>query len=119
MLILLFYLEDGTLVFSDQENESFIDDSNCNNIQSLSFYRFANQSRNPVEAAEDDDGFRLDRRDLQPEIFHTIKKEQAEFDDFDDNQECVNRFKKAFVHLRKVTYRIHFLKLFYMVSFSS
>ena len=83
------------LVFPDQKNENFIDDSNCNNIQSPSFYRFFNQSSDPVKAVEDDDGSRLDRRHLQPEIFHTIKREKVEFDDFDDNQECANRFKKS------------------------
>ena len=87
--------DEEELVFSDQKNENFIDDSNCNNIQSLSFYRFFNQSRDPAKAVEDDDGSRLDRRDLQPEMFHTIKREQVEFDDFDDNQECANRFKKS------------------------
>ena len=70
---MLFYREDGIykfwgwswhrkcwneeeLVFSDQENENFIDNSNCNNIQSPSFYRFVDQSRDPVEIVEDDDG---------------------------------------------------------------
>ena len=87
--------DEEELVFSDQENENFIDDSNCNNIQSPSFYRFVNQSRDPVEAVEDDDGSRLGRHDLKPDMFHAIKREQVEFDDFDDIQECANRFKKS------------------------
>ena len=94
--------DEEELVFSDQENENFIDDSNCNNIQSPSFYRFVNQSLDPVEAVEDDDGSRLDRHDLEPEMFHTIKKEQVEFDDFDDNQECANRFKKSLCSLEEI-----------------
>ena len=94
--------DEEELVFSDQENENFIDDSNCNNIQSPSFYKFVNQSRDPVEAVEDDDGSRLDRHDLEPEMFHTIKKEQVEFDDFDDNQECANRFKKSLCSLEEI-----------------
>ena len=40
--------DEEELVFSDQENENFIDDINCNNIQSPSFCRFVNQSRDPV-----------------------------------------------------------------------
>ena len=60
--------DEEELVFSDQENENFIDDSNCNNIQSPSFYRF-----------------RLGRRDLKPEMFHTVKRGPVEFDDFDYN----------------------------------
>ena len=28
-------------------------------------------------------------------MFHTIKQEQVEFDDFDDNQECAYSFKKS------------------------
>ena len=83
------------LVFSDQENENFIDDSNSINIQSPSFYKSINQSRDPIEAVEDDDGSRLDRHDLKPDMFHTIKREQVEFDDFDDIQECANRFQKS------------------------
>ena len=81
--------------FSDEENENFIADSTCNNIQSPSFYRFVNQSHDPVEAVEDGDGSKLDRHDLQPGIFHTIKRKQVEFDDFDNNQEHANRFKKS------------------------
>ena len=34
--------DEEKLVFSDQENENFIDDKYCNNIQSPSFYRFLN-----------------------------------------------------------------------------
>ena len=34
--------DEEKLVFSDQENENFIDDKYWNNIQSPSFYRFLN-----------------------------------------------------------------------------
>ena len=82
-------------VFSDQENENFIDDSNCVNIQSPSFYKFVNQSRDPIEAVEDDDRSRLDRHDLKSDMFHAIKREQVEFDDFDNIQECANGFQES------------------------
>ena len=35
--------DEEEIVFSDKENESLIYDSNCNNIQYPSFYRFVNQ----------------------------------------------------------------------------
>lgn len=46
---------DEELTFSDNKN-NFIDDSNevCN--QPPSFYRFVNQTRDPVEIVNDDDG---------------------------------------------------------------
>ena len=108
--------DEEELIFSDQENETFIDDSNCNKIQSPSFYRFINESHDSVEAIEGGDGYRVGRHNCNLKLFHITKKEQVEFDDFDDNQECANRFKKS---LGKVTYRIYYLRLFNMVCFSS
>ena len=62
---------------------------------SPSFYRFVNQSADPFEAVEDDDGSKVDRCDLQPEMFLTKKRQQVEVDDFDDYQEYANRFTKS------------------------
>ena len=102
--------DEEELVYSDQENENFIDDSKCYNIQSPSFYRFVNQLCDPVEAVENNDGSRLDRHDLQPEMFHTIKREQVQFDDFDDNQECANRFKKNLCSFEESTLQDSFFE---------
>ena len=60
------------LVFSDHEDENFIDDSNQNDNQPPSFYRFVNQTRDPVETVNDDDGSKLDKRDLHPEMFYCV-----------------------------------------------
>ena len=43
----------------------------------------------------------LDRGDLQPKIFHTIRREQVEFNDFDGNQECASRFLKNLCSFEK------------------
>lgn len=54
-----------------------------------------NQTHDPAEAVNDDDGLRLDRRDLQPEMFYCINREHVEFDEFDGNQKCAEKFKKS------------------------
>ena len=66
--------DEEELIFSDQENETFIDDSNCNKIQSPSFYRFINESHDPVEAIEGDDGYRLGRHDCNLKCFISQKE---------------------------------------------
>ena len=78
----------GELTFSDNEN-NFIDDSNEEYNQPASFQRFINQTRNPIEAANDANGSQLDRRDLKPQIFFTINREHTEFD---DAKECAEKF---------------------------
>ena len=83
------------LVFSDCEGEKFIDDSNHEHNQSPSFYRLVNQTRDPAEAVNCDDGSHLDRRDLQPEMFYCVYREHVEFDESDDYQKCAEKFKKS------------------------
>ena len=51
---------DEKLTFSDNEN-NFIDDSNEECNKPPSFYRFVNQTRDPVEAVNNDDSSQLDR----------------------------------------------------------
>ena len=113
--------DEEEIVFSDKENESLIYDSNCNNIQYPSFYRFVNQWCDPVEAVEDDDESRLDRYEIFDTIkmFHNIEREQVEFYDFDDNQEWTNRFKKIFCSFEESNFQDSFFKPFYNVFFSS
>ena len=85
---------DEELTFSDNEN-NFIDDSNEECNQPPSFYRFFNQTRHPVEAANDNDGSQFDRRDLQPEMFFTINREHVKFDESDDAKKCAEKFKES------------------------
>lgn len=59
--------DDNELVFSDEDDENVIE-----------FYRFPKQTRDPVEAVHYDDGSKLDKYDLQPEIFYCIKKEHGQ-----------------------------------------
>ena len=79
------------LTFSDNEN-NFINDSNeeCNHPPS--FYKFVIQTRDPVEAVNDDNGSQFDRRDLQLEMFFTINREHLKFEEFDDAKKCVEKF---------------------------
>lgn len=78
-----------------------------------------NQTHDPAEAVNDDDGLRLDRRDLQPEMFYCINREHVEFDEFDGNQKCAEKFKKACVHFKMMaTRKILFLTPFCKISFS-
>ena len=76
--------DNDELVFLDYEDENVIDDSNQEDNQLPSFYKFVNQTRDPAEAADDDDESKLDKRDLQPEMLYCIKTEHVEFDEFDD-----------------------------------
>lgn len=82
------------LVFSDHEDENFIDYSNQEDNQLPSFYRFLNQRRDPIEAVNDD-GSKLDKQDLQLEMFYCIKREHLESDEFDDSKKYAEKFKKA------------------------
>ena len=106
------------LVFLDYEDENVIDDSNQEDNQLPSFYRFVNQTRGPAEAADDDDESKLDERDLQPEMLCCIKTEHVEFDEFDDSKKCTKKFKKDCAPFQ-VIWNIHFLMLFCTVFFSS
>ena len=53
------------------------------------------------------------------EMFHNIKREQVEFNYFDDNQEWTNRFNKILCSFEKINLLESFFKLFYMVCFPS
>ena len=53
-----------------------------------------NQTRDPAEAANDNDGSHIDRCELQSEMFYCINREHVEFDEFDDYQQCTEKFKK-------------------------
>ena len=72
------------------QKDNFIDDSVDD--QSPSFYRFVNQTRDPIEALDDDGRSHLDRWDLQPEMFLTMNRENVEFDDFRDAYKCAQKF---------------------------
>ena len=85
---------DEELTFSDNEN-NFIDDSNEECSQPPSFYRFVNQTSDPVEAVNDDDGSQFDRRYLQTEMFFSIDTEHVEFEEFDDAKKCAEKFLKS------------------------
>ena len=101
---------DEELTFSDNEN-NFIDDSNEECNQPPSFYRFFNQTRDPVEAVNDDDGSQFDRRDLQPEMFFSIDTEHVEFEEFDDTKKCAEKILKSLLS-QDGDIKIHFLTLF-------
>lgn len=59
--------DDNELVFSDEDDENVIH-----------LYRFLKQTRDLVEAVNYDDGSKLDKYDLQPEILYCIKREHGQ-----------------------------------------
>ena len=82
--------EEEELNFSDNENDddrSFIN-HNEQEDQPASFYRFVNQTRDPAEAVNADDGSHLDTRDLQPEMFIIDIRDEVEFDEFKEVSKC-------------------------------
>ena len=47
-------------------------------IKSPRFYRFVNQTRDPIEALHDNDGSHFHRQDLHPEIFFVMSRENVD-----------------------------------------
>ena len=89
---------DEELIFPEKlTNDSFIDNSVQEKVTSPSFYRFVNQTQDPLEALSDssDDKSILDFADLQPEMFYQIKWEFVEFDEFDSHKNVANKFKET------------------------
>ena len=75
------------------KEDNFIDDSTEN--QAPSFYRFVNQTHDPAEALDDDNGSHLDRQDLQTEMFLAMSREYFEFDNFYDAYKYAEKLKKT------------------------
>ena len=66
------------------EIDDFIDDESVQEeSEEPCFYRFVNQTRNFNEALNCDDGYCLERRDLQPEMFISKGRENVDFHEFE------------------------------------
>ena len=85
------------LVFSDDENkdngkveDNFADDSEQVDESDFSFYRFANQTKDPRVAIyeESDDKTFLDTRGFQPELRATEHRENVIFNEFSGYEKC-------------------------------
>ena len=71
------------------ENDYFFDvDSVQEESEEPSFYRFVNQTRELNEALN----CRIDRRDLQPEMFFAESRENLDFDEFDESVKLSDKF---------------------------
>ena len=71
-------------------------DVNSQQGSSVNFYRrFHNQTRKVFEALNDriEDNCKLDRRNLQPEIYWEIDKSFVQFDEFDGWQGAATKSK--------------------------
>ena len=78
------------------EDDHFIDDESYQEeSEEPNFYRFINQTRDLNEALNCDDRSCLGRCDLQPEMFIAEGRENADFDEFDENGKLSIKFKKT------------------------
>ena len=74
------------------ENDYVIDDESVHEeSEEPSFYRFVNQTRELNEALN----CRIDRRDLQPEMFIAESRENLDFDEFDESVKLSDKFQKT------------------------
>ena len=71
------------------ENDYFFDDDSVQEeSEEPSFYRFVNQTRELNEALN----CRIDRQDLQPEMFFAESRENFDFDEFDESVKLSDKF---------------------------
>ena len=107
-------VEDGPLVFSDNEEEEKITDEQDNFIdngpqsdEDVSFYRqldhanlddypkFHGQTRKPIKAICEDDTPFYDHGDQQPELYTPEDRESISFDKFEGSEKSIKKFKKT------------------------
>ena len=78
------------------EDDDFVDEKSIQEeSEEPSFYRFINQTRDLNEVLNCDDGSRLERRDLLPEMFIAEGIENVDFNEFDERAKLLDKFKKT------------------------
>ena len=98
------------------EDDDFIDEKSIQEeSEEPSFYRFINQTRDLNEVLNCDDGSRLERRDLLPEMFIAEGRENVDFNEFDERAKLLDKFKKAIRKFEDIDAKDSFLVLFYLV----
>ena len=106
-------MEDGPLVFSEDEEEKItdeLDNFNGNGPQpdeDISFYRqldhanlddypkFHGQTRNPIKVIHEDDNPFYGHEDQQPELYVPEDREPVSFDKFAGFEKSIKKFKKT------------------------
>lgn len=98
------------------EDDDFVDEKSIQEeSEEPSFYRFINQTRDLNEVLNCDDGSRLERRDLLPEMFIAEGIENVDFNEFDERAKLLDKFKKAIRKFEDIDAKDSFLVLFYLV----
>ena len=98
------------------EDDDFIDEKSIQEeSEEPSFYRFINQTRDLNEVLNCDDGSRLERRDLLPEMFIAEGRENVDFNEFDERAKLLDKFKKTIRKFEDIDAKDSFLVLFYLV----
>lgn len=98
------------------EDDDFVDEKSIQEeSEEPSFYRFINQTRDLNEVLNCDDGSRLERRDLLPEMFIAEGMENVDFNEFDERAKLLDKFKKAIRKFEDIDAKDSFLVLFYLV----
>lgn len=100
------------------EDDDFIDEESIQEeSEEPRFYRFINQNRDLNEVLNCDDGSRLDRRDLLPEIFIAEGRENVDFNEFDESTKLSDKFKKTLRKFEDIDGENidSFLELFYLI----
>lgn len=98
------------------EDDDFIDEKSIQEeSEEPSFSRFINQTRDLNEVLNCDDGSRLERRDLQPEMFIAEGRENVDFNEFDERAKLLDKFKKTIRKFEDIDAKDSFLVLFYLV----
>ena len=98
------------------EDDDFIDEKSIQEeSEEPSFSRFINQTRDLNEVLNCDDGSRLERRDLLPEMFIAEGRENVDFNEFDERAKLLDKFKKTIRKFEDIDAKDSFLVLFYLV----
>lgn len=96
--------------------DDFVDEKSIQEeSEEPSFYRFINQTRDLNEVLNCDDGSRLERRDLLPEMFIAEGIENVDFNEFDERAKLLDKFKKTIRKFEDIDAKDSFLVLFYLV----
>ena len=98
------------------EDDDFVDEKSIQEeSEEPSFSRFINQTRDLNEVLNCDDGSRLERRDLLPEMFIAEGRENVDFNEFDERAKLLDKFKKTIRKFEDIDAKDSFLVLFYLV----
>lgn len=98
------------------EDDDFVDEKSIQEeSEEPSFYRFINQTRDLNEVLNCDDGSRLERRDLLPEMFIAEGIENVDFNEFDERAKLLDKFKNTIRKFEDIDAKDSFLVLFYLV----